>query len=176
MTDTTRSRDSTTATASSLNCNLQHSSSSSYSPFFLKKVNDKNNNMPLPESLPHRRPAASAYADKHGWLKSGTVVLTTFLLIFILHNVLFRDYRGEMIHQLKANQLLSDEEIEYYVPTTMKEKKAKETSGMAEMQKDINRLSAEMKQVRQVLNETLVSITNMPLRSDSVVVKENQRR
>ncbi len=81
-----------------------------------------------------------------------------------------------MIHQLKKAKQLTDEEIEYYVPTTMKEKQSKETLGMVEMQKDIDRLSAEMKQVRQVLNDTSLSIKNTPLEDDSVDLKENQRR
>lgn len=121
---------------------------------------------------PIRRPAASAYANSSGWLKSSSVVITTFLLLFILHNLLFQDYRGEIISQLKGQ--LSDEEIERFVPTLISEKRRKGKLGMAEMQKEIDRLNTEMKQVRQVLNETLLSMGKKPLESYSDTLRQNQ--
>lgn len=77
--------------------------------------------------------------------------------------MLFQDYRGEIIHKLKESQQLSEEEIERFVPTPMAEKRRKEKMGVAEMQNEIERLSMEMKQVRQVLNETLLSMGKKPL-------------
>ena len=80
-----------------------------------------------------------------------------------MHNVLFHDYRQEMTSQLKGQ--LSEEEMERFVPTTVKRRK----QTMAEMQKEIERLGEEMKQVRQVLNETLWSMGKKPL--DAVDLK-----
>lgn len=121
---------------------------------------------------PSRRPAASAYASNAGWLKSSVVVTATFMLLFILHNLLFQDYRGEIISQLKDQ--LSAEDIERFVPTPTAEKRRKEKEGMAEMQQEIERLSAEMKQVRKVLNETLLSMGKEPLQSDTTELKQDQ--
>jgi hypothetical protein len=86
-------------------------------------------------------------------------VIGTLLIVFILHNLLVRDYKGEILHQLKEE--LSEEEIENFVP--IRKELPLQSERMVELQNEMQRLSAEMKQLRQILNETLVSMGKNPL-------------
>ncbi len=74
----------------------------------------------------------------------------TLLIVLIFHNLMVQDYKGDILNQLKGQ--LSEEES--FAPKDAK---------MMELQNEMQRLSADIKQVRLVLNETLVSMGKNPL-------------
>jgi hypothetical protein len=77
-------------------------------------------------------------------------VIVTLLIVLIFHNLMVQDYKGDILNQLKGQ--LSEEES--FAPKDAK---------MMELQNEMQRLSADIKQVRLVLNETLVSMGKNPL-------------
>ena len=86
-------------------------------------------------------------------------VLILCLVLFVIKNLAFRDYRREEISELK-NSGLSQEEIERFVPTTAAERRkyvADKNNDLDRMKKDIAFLLQEVHELRAMARDKAIA-------------------